>query len=91
MGGIYREHQLLMKPKPNLTLTDQAQLERWGKILSRWKSASKNTMCTIIGDLNIDHLRWQDPDQKHKKLVDKWKEVIGTLGFAQIIEGHTRT
>ena len=29
IGGVYREHRMLLKPKPNLSKSDQAQLERW--------------------------------------------------------------
>ena len=33
VGGIYRQHQMLLKQKPNPTKTDCAQLDRWNKFL----------------------------------------------------------
>ena len=91
IGGVYREHQLLLKNKPNPTLAEGAQLSRWRKILAGWKLAARNSPCVLIGDTNIDYLRWQSPDQAHQKLVDLTKEEIETLGFTQVIKNHTRS
>ena len=44
VGGIYREHQMLLKSKPNPTKTDAAQLARWNLFLSGWKKQQK-TKC----------------------------------------------
>ena len=41
VGGVYREHQMLLKAKPNPTKSDEAQLYRWNMFLKGWKKASK--------------------------------------------------
>ena len=38
--GIYREHRLLLKPKPNVTTSYMAQLERWNTFLSGGRRVS---------------------------------------------------
>ena len=91
IGGVYREHQLLMHPKPNPTLHDDAQLRRWNIIIRSWKLAAKKSMCTVIGDMNLDYLRWGAPEKKHIRMVDRTREEIETIGFTQVLKGHTRS
>ena len=91
VGGVYREHQMLLKPKPNPTKTLDAQLERWNKFLIGWKKATKNKNVVLIGDTNLDYLRWLTPDQHHEKMVQRPKDVFETAGHIQIIKGATRT
>ena len=45
IGGVYREHRLLFKPKPNMTKTDAAQFDRWNTFLRGWKAAAKKKKC----------------------------------------------
>ena len=91
IGGIYREHRLLFQADPNPTKTDGAQLTRWNTILARWKTAARDPLCTVIGDLNLDFLNWQDPTPAHASMIARTKDEIETRGFTQIIRGHTRT
>ena len=76
IGGIYREHQHIFMPKPYPSLSDIAQLDRWNQILVGWKAAAKYSMCTIIGDMNLDYLKWQTPDFSLQKMVDRTKDEI---------------
>ena len=91
LGGIYREHQLLFQDKPNPTLTDAAQLARWSLILEGWKKAATDPHCTVLGDMNLDYLTWQNPKPSHLRMVNLTKDEIETKGFSQLIKGHTRT
>ena len=90
IGGVYREHQMLLKQKPNPTLLLAAQLECWNLFLKGWKRAARRNMCVLIGDTNLDFARWQNPEESHKKMVDRMKEVMETEGFIQVIKGITR-
>ena len=90
IGGIYREHQLLFQPKPNPTKVDAAQLDRWNLILNSWILASNNSMCTVIGDMNLDFLTWNNPEPAHRRMIERTRDNIETLGFLQVIRGHTR-
>ena len=91
IGGVYREHQHLFCPKPNPSLTDTAQLERWMIILRSWKLAAADPLCTVIGDTNLNFLKWTSPEPRQLKMVEKTQEWIETLGFLQVIRGYTRS
>ena len=88
--GIYREHQLLLQPDPNTTKLPEQQLKRWRTFINRVVDATRNAKCIIIGDTNLDHLKWLDPDQHHKDMVNMMKNEVETLGYSQSIVGPTR-
>ena len=90
VGGVYREHQMLLKGKPNPTKTEEAQIDRWNKFLHGWKLASKDKMCILTGDTNLDYMRWQNPEQGHKKMVQRTKDIIEEAGHTQMVRGPTR-
>ena len=59
---------------------------------SGWmEGSSPGPQCTVIGDLNLDFLTWQDPSPAHANMIARTKDDIETRGFTQIIRGHTRT
>ena len=91
IGGVYREHQMLLKPKPNPTLTEEAQLERWQFFLQGWQRAADQNMCVLIGDTNLNFNKWQNPIPSQSRMVEKTKELMETEGFVQVIKGITRT
>ena len=91
IGGIYREHKLLLQGLENNTNDDDLQTQRWNKFLNQWKQATAmSSQCHVIGDVNLDHFRWNDPTQAHEQMVQATKEEIETLNYTQIIEGATR-
>ena len=93
VGGIYRQHQLLGRTRPDAT-RNELQLEqeiRWSKILKKLKNISRNKNCIVIGDLNLDHLRWNNPELHLENMVEMTKTVIENCGFQQLITNHTRT
>ena len=51
MGAIYREHCLIRQPDPNNT----------GHI-SQWVAASARADTIVIGDINLDINKWENPD-----------------------------
>ena len=58
------------------------QINLGGPELSdQWKRAAKLGDTVVTGDLNLDQLRWQDPPQDHRVMVDMMKEQIETQGF----------
>ena len=69
--------------------TVQQQERRWSKVLEQWSAQSQHE-CIIIGDTNLDALKWQDPDQNNTKMVDITKAEIETLDFCQLVRGPTR-
>ena len=54
------------------------------------KLQQTNTRCIVIGDINLDHLRWLEPDQLNENMVKLVQDEIEILGFTQLIKGYTR-
>ena len=90
LGGAYREHTLPAQPEPNISNDINQQEYRWNKFTNQWIAASNKGPCLIIGDLNLDILTWNDPEQAHVNMVDKTKDEISTRNFTQVVKGATR-
>ena len=90
VGGVYREHKILgEEDDPPNWLAKQE--ERWTRVVKNWRSAGLQTNCIVIGDLNLDWLLWDTPEQHHASMTEKVQDEIETLGFVQLIRGHTRS
>ena len=46
--------------------------------------------CWIIGDVNLDAMKWNSPDYDHEDMVELVKTDIETENFQQLIENPTR-
>ena len=44
-----------------------------------------------MGDINLDFLKWQNPDRVHEKMTQRTKDAIEGAGHVQIIKGATRS
>ena len=58
VGNVYREQTQLSKIAQNLTGSDAAQIERWDKTLEMWEKNQKAYDTVMMGDMNIDMLKW---------------------------------
>ena len=76
IGSIYREHKHIAQPQPNLTGEFTAQNERWRRTVNMWKKANKNARSTMLGDINLDFLKWETPDNEQIEMVNKTKTDI---------------
>ena len=92
VGGIYREHQQLGRQQSDATWLERqtAQEERWNSIVTMWKKAGANCRCIAIGDINLDYLRWHNPDQFNENMVELTQSEIEMSGFVQLIGSYTR-
>ena len=90
IGGIYREHFLIRQPTPNNFREQLEQEKRWKKVVSQWKSACNSGPCLVIGDINLDILKWGQPEQILENMVELVKTDISTLNNHQVIQGPTR-
>ena len=45
----------------------------------------------MLGDFNLDHLRWESPEPHLDSMVEDTKNIIESSGFSQIITNFTRT
>ena len=58
--------------------------------MEKWKSATGNNDMMVLGDINLDLVKWGNPEYGAAKMVDKVKLEIETLGFHQMVKGITR-
>ena len=91
IGAMYREHQLIWQDSDavNESGSPLNQSLRWNQFIEKWKRAARGADVMVLGDLNLDFLKWGLPDGAHHRMVDKVK--FETLGFSQMIQGVTRT
>ena len=93
IGGVYRQHLLLEDPNPPITWVEkqERQEERWARVVDQWRRAGINKNCIVLGDLNLDYLRWQNQSQSHERMTEMIQEDIETIGFVQLLSTYTRT
>ena len=91
IGSIYREQTLLKQQDPNLTDDDRLQKQRWSVILQQWLAASRMGDVVILADTNLDYIRWDNPAQRNRHMVNETKNVVVGVGFYQLIHNVTRT
>ena len=87
--GVYREHCLLLQTD-EISASEAAQNSRWEKITNNWCKAGNMTQCHLIGDLNLDFLKWATPDHGQITMTEMVKDKIVTQGFSQLVHGPTR-
>ena len=90
IGGLYREHKYIRQPD-NGSADIRCQEDRWHRVLNQWISATAGADSIILGDINLDHARWNNPVQSHINMVEATKSAVETKGFYQIISDITRT
>ena len=92
IGGIYREHVVLGRGETHLSGNERQRLQewRWQRIVNKWQQASRNQRCLVMGDLNLDFLRWHNPDFAHEAMVEAVQDNIEINGFTQLVENYTR-
>ena len=57
LGSIYREFMLSRQPD-NSSGSSVEQLLRWNRITDSWVKAGRERDCIVMGDLNIDFMKW---------------------------------
>ena len=88
LGGVYREHTILNQPE--VMNSEQHQFSRWKLFIDQWKLANSLSDCVVIGDINLDMLRWDSPVQINIGMTDLVKMEIEAEGSVQLVEGPTR-
>ena len=93
IGGAYRQHHLLGVNYSDSTWQDvQTEQEiRWRKTMQAWRKLTHNRKSVLLGDLNLDYLKWENPDNKQVNMVEDMKEILENTGHKQIITTFTRS
>ena len=66
------------------------QEERWKLFINQWIKADGQADTIVIGDTNVDKIKWDTPDQEISPLVELMKNKIETLGYIQLVKNATR-
>ena len=89
-GFVYREHKLLLQEEGHVTGSCQQQERRWTSFIRQWVKACQGADVIILGDTNLDHLRWDQPEFHQVNMVNQVKTQLETKGFIQHVTGFTR-
>ena len=93
--NAYREWQV---PGIENSLSVADQLSRWQVFLGQWeKAAATGLEIIVLGDMNLNHLNWQEKDYMQSKQTKKLRPLIEELftriipyGFSQLVRVATR-
>ena len=89
IGGVYREHTLL--DQPGISAEPANQKRRWKNFVRQWRRAIQQyDSCWVVGDLNLDMQRWNNPRAEHAEMIELVKNDIETNNFVQLIDEPTR-
>ena len=91
LAGYYREHQFILQDDRDDSGNPARQLDRLNKFVESWKKAEKGNDVIVLGDVNLDYVKWSQPEAAQTRMVDKIKNEVETLGFHQMVEKITRS
>ena len=57
----------------------------------KWKKAGKYSNCIILGDLNLDYCKWDNPEDSQVNMIELVQQEIEPMGFVQLVSRTTRT
>ena len=95
--NLYRDWQYLDQDS-DASLATAAQLSRWLSFIEQWERALQdNREVHVMGDTNLDFLKWDDPNQpgshqRHRlhKLSHAIFDRVFPFGFVQMVSVATR-
>ena len=85
VGQIYREFQILGQSGHD-SASEASQLERWRTIVGNWAKAGRERDTLVLGDLNIDYLKWGSETGHKGRLITEANTQLVTEGFTQLNE-----
>ena len=88
--GLYREHQYLSQDT-DWSLQPIEQSKRWMNFLKQVETARLSEICHIIGDVNLDFVKWDTPDYSQLQMINDSKNCLEASGFFQLVKDVTRS
>ena len=88
--GLYREHQYLSQDT-DWSLQPTEQSKRWMNFLKQVETARLSEICYIIGDVNLDFVKWDAPDYSQLQMINDSKNCLEASGFFQLVKDVTRS
>ena len=97
LATMYREWQLQNQPDQT-SKSIPAQLERWSCFLAMWeKTLMEDKEVLVMGDMNLDFLKWSNPNLAANDTTVRLKPLIEELftriiphGVTQLVKEGTR-
>ena len=86
--GIYREHQYLQQDS-DWSLQPAEQVRRWSNFLRQVETARLSASCYLIGDFNLDFIKWDTPDFSQSQMITETKNILEAGGFFQLVKEVT--
>ena len=83
-----REHQYLNQDS-EWSLQPIEQIRRWTQFLRQVETARLSSTCHIIGDFNLDYMKWDAPDFAHLQMITDTKNSLEAGGFFQLVTDVT--
>ena len=88
--NLYREWQYLDQNYSS-SATLQSQTERWNLFIQKWDLALKeNKETVVLGDVNLDFLKWQNANYKYKCMTEPLFSNILPQGISQFVTSPRR-
>ena len=69
VGNIYREFQVLGQTREE-SASNESQLDRFKSITMNWEKAGRERDTIVLGDLNLDFLKWNNSTGLKAKLME---------------------
>ena len=88
VSGIYREHSVLLQEQ--VTDSESLQNARWKIFINQWTTANRLGDCIVLGDTNLDFLKWASPDSINTAITNMVKNGPESEGSCQLITEATR-
>ena len=66
------------------------QNKRWLNFLRKVELAKLSDSCHIIGDVNLDFVKWNAPDFSQAQMISDSKDILEANGFCQLVKDVTR-
>ena len=89
IGGFYREFTIIHGQAPANSGDINSQRRRWRMFTNQWRQAADTDSCWVLGDLNLDFSKWQNPDNDEVEMINIIKDKIETENFCQFITRPT--
>ena len=90
LGGVYRDHYFIRQEGPNDSREPAKQEQRWSRFVNQWIGASNQGEVMVVGDTNVDLMKWDNPDPAMENMTNLLKNEIISRNFSQIVKGPTR-
>ena len=89
LTGVYREQTVLRQMDGNDSESEQKQNLRWKVFMDQWQRANRLSDCIVLGDFNLDKMKWDNPNPQHVNMTNMVKTMTEMEGSIQMVSNPT--